>query len=534
MSEGLSSSSPKVAPDAHRLAVEDLTETICRFLPDGTLTYVNEVFCRFFGQKADELIGRRWHAVLVSEDLPMIEERLKAVSATTPVVQIEGRVHDAKGEMCWMQFVNRGFFDEAGDLVAMQSVGRDITERVLAKQKLEESRQRWQFALESSGFGMWDWDLVTNETFFSRQWKAMLGYENDLEIPNNLESWRRLMHPEDLKVAEEAIERHLKGWKKEYTVEFRMRCKDGSWKWIRSRGQVIEHDAAGNPLRMTGTHVDISKRKQAEEREEASLKLVAEGAPASAVLEAIVRNVEASYPGMRCCVMLVDGTGTRLRFKTAPSLPDFVTSAIDHMEIRPDLTCAGAAAHSGSRQACPDVMADARMEAFHKIALKANLRACWSEPILSTQGKVLGTLTSFHTDVHHASSAEIQNVSNAARLAALAIEREQKEHALFISEERYARALRGTTDGLWDWNIATGDVYLSPALEADAWLCGKRTAEQPGELVPGSSAPGRCAARAGGPTGALRAARALPGGTPPDDEGRRLQVVPDTRAGGVE
>jgi GAF domain-containing protein len=100
------------------------------------------------------------------------------------------------------------------------------------------------------------------------------------------------------------------------------------------------------------------------------------------------------------------------------------------------------------RVICPDVLADARMEPFHKLASKASLRACWSEPIMSSNaGKVLGTLACYHRGTPRACPGRDSNVANAARLAALAIEREWKEQALRISEERYARALRGTTDG---------------------------------------------------------------------------------------
>ncbi|MDP1587698.1 MAG: PAS domain S-box protein, partial [Prosthecobacter sp.] len=133
--------------DHHRLVVQDLTETICRLRPDGTFTYVNEVYCRLFGKTSTELIGSRWQPVAVAEDLPMIEEKLRTLTPQNPVVVIENRVYDGQGQVRWMQFVNRGLFDASGRLVEMQAVGRDITERVLTEQKLKESQQRWRFAL---------------------------------------------------------------------------------------------------------------------------------------------------------------------------------------------------------------------------------------------------------------------------------------------------------------------------------------------------------------------------------------------------
>jgi PAS domain S-box-containing protein len=463
MSKGTSDPSmfAKAAPDL-RLVIEDLTETVNRFLPDGTLTYVNEVFCRFFGKTSEELVGSCWQPVVVAEDLPMIEEKLRTLTPENPVVVIENRVYDGHGQVRWMQFVNRGLFDDNGLLTEMQAVGRDITERVQTEQKLKESQQRWRFALESSGFGVWDWDVELDQIFFSNQWKALLGFEPQDEVPKNYPDFQALLHPGDKTALMAAVQEHIDGRSPSFAGEFRLRSKNGSWKWVLSRGRVIEFDLNGRPKRMIGTTADISKRKAAEEREAHSLQLIAEGAPASAVLEAITRNVEAAYPGMRCSVMLVDASGTRLQLKTAPGLPDYAREAIDGLEIAPNVACCGAAAYSGIRVICQDVLADARMEPFHKLALRASLRACWSEPILSSAGKVLGTLACYHPAPHEPPQAEIQSVANAARLAGLAIEREWKEQALLISEERYARALRGTTDGLWDWNIVTGDVYLSP------------------------------------------------------------------------
>ena len=452
----------KTAAVPHRIVADDSVETICRFLPDGTFTRLNEAFCRLQGRPAEELLGTRWQALVVADDVPMIEAKLRAITPENPVVLIESRLRDGEGRLRWMSFVNRGLYDDKGLLTEIQWVGVDVSERVEALRKLEESRQRWRYALESSGFGMWDWDMVSNTTFFSRQWKTMLGYEEASEIANDFDAWRALLHPDDLKGALDALESHIDGFREEYAVEFRMRCKDGSWKWVRSRGQVIERDPAGNPVRMTGTHVDISKRKAAEEREARSLQLMAEGAPAAAVLEAITRNVEAAHPGMVCAIMLVEPSGTRLKLKTAPGLPESAWKALDGIVIGPESACCGAAAHSGMRTVCRDVLAEERMEPFFKVAASARLRACWSEPIVSSAGKVLGTLACYHSHPHEPPQAEVQAVTNAARLATLVIEREWREESLMISEERYARALRGTTDGLWDWNIVTGDAYFSP------------------------------------------------------------------------
>ncbi len=451
-----------LAQDSHRIVVEDLTEIICRFLPDGTLSYVNEVYCRFFGRTREQLIGQRWQPGAVAEDVQLIEGRLRLLSPKTPVVSIENRVYDGKGRLRWMEFVNRAIFDDQGLLKEMQSVGRDITERVLAEQRLQEGEQRWKFALESSGFGVWDWDLTRDTVFRSSQFKLMLGYSADEPIPDATLGWQRMVHPEDLQGTELAVNDHLMQRTDDFAREFRMRCKDGSWKWVMGRGKVIRRDDQQRALRMTGTLEDISRRKAAEEREEHNLQLIVEGAPCTAVLEAIVRRVEAGHPGMRCSVMLADETGTRLRLQAAPSLPEYVRKALDGTPIAPDIGICGVATFSGKRVICPDVLADPRLEPFHKLAEKARLLACWSEPVVSGAGQVLGAFACYRREIHTPDQKEIQAITAAARLAALTIEREERKQALQVSEERYARAMRATTDGLWEWNILTGETYLSP------------------------------------------------------------------------
>ncbi|HEX5364184.1 MAG TPA: ATP-binding protein [Gallionella sp.] len=140
----------------------------------------------------------------------------------------------------------------------------EIIERKLATEALRESEERWQFALEGAGDGVWDWNIQTDQTIFSKRWKAMIGYAED-EFDNSFETWKQHIYPDDLEPTLAAIQDYFDGRSQAYAVEFRMRCKDGSLKWILARGKIVERDEHGRPLRMIGTHSDISGRKQAEE-----------------------------------------------------------------------------------------------------------------------------------------------------------------------------------------------------------------------------------------------------------------------------
>jgi two-component system, NarL family, sensor histidine kinase UhpB len=128
---------------AYRAVVEDQSEFIARFRPDGTYLFVNEAFCRFFQKSREEVVGRDWKPSAVAEDLPMIEARLGLLAPENPVVVIENRVISGSGAERWIQFVNRGFFDGEGRLVETQAVGRDITETKQLEKVLRESELRY-------------------------------------------------------------------------------------------------------------------------------------------------------------------------------------------------------------------------------------------------------------------------------------------------------------------------------------------------------------------------------------------------------
>jgi len=107
----------RLSEERYRTVVQDQTEVISRFRVDGTFTFVNDVYCRFFGKTSKELLGKRWQPVAVSEDLAMIEGKLETLSVDNPIVIIENRVYSGSGEIRWMQFVNRGFFGQEGQLI---------------------------------------------------------------------------------------------------------------------------------------------------------------------------------------------------------------------------------------------------------------------------------------------------------------------------------------------------------------------------------------------------------------------------------
>ncbi|MGB8687231.1 MAG: GAF domain-containing protein [Microcoleus sp.] len=169
--------------------------------------------------------------------------------------------------------------EEEATLQDLAAIVMDEMELRLSARKLieqteaqRESEERWQLALRGNNDGIWDWNVKTNEVFFSSRWKEMLGFEEQ-EISNHLDEWSKRVHPDDLDLVKQLIFDHFAKKTPFYISEHRVLCKDGSYKWILDRGQAL-WDEAGNVIRMCGSHTDISERKYAEfERRELIIAL---------------------------------------------------------------------------------------------------------------------------------------------------------------------------------------------------------------------------------------------------------------------
>ena len=131
------------------------------------------------------------------------------------------------------------------------------------EQAIKESEFRWKFAIEGAGDGLWDWNLADNTVFFTPRWKAMLGFA-DHEIGNGIEEWNKRVHPDDKARVLAAVDAYLKGRTPVYVSEHRLRARDGSYRWVLDRGMVVSRSEDGQPLRMIGTHSDITERKEME------------------------------------------------------------------------------------------------------------------------------------------------------------------------------------------------------------------------------------------------------------------------------
>ncbi|POZ54003.1 sensor domain-containing protein [Methylovulum psychrotolerans] len=251
------------SPSARRYlcVLEDQTEIICRFLTDGTILYVNDAYCRFFGKSRESLIGKTWQPTAWAEDLPLINAKLAMLSPAQPVVTIENRLIAADGSLRWGQFVNRGFFDANGQLLEMQSVGRDITEQKQMEAALRESEKRFRLLADNAPVLIWMAGFDASRLYFNQVW---LDFTGRTLAQERHQGWTENVHPDDLPHYLAAYQTALANREK-FAVDYRLRRKDGAYRWLTDHG-VPRYDDQGNFFGYIGSCIDITERHNKEEQ----------------------------------------------------------------------------------------------------------------------------------------------------------------------------------------------------------------------------------------------------------------------------
>ncbi|GAB4370119.1 MAG: hypothetical protein Kow00121_10610 [Elainellaceae cyanobacterium] len=232
-------------------------DLLCIANIEGYFLRLNPEWEQTLGYSLLELEGQSFFNFVHPDDVESTAMALAQLVQQQSVQSFVNRYRHQDGSYRWIEWRSV----PKGNLIF--GTARDITHRKQAEAELRLSQEQLKLALEASGEGLWDWQMDTGEVYRSYRYLEILGY-NDAELPEHVKSWEKSIHPDDKLRVFDLLNAHIQDSSVQFACEYRMQTKLGEWKWITDYGKVVSWDEQGKPLRMIGTHKDISDRKQAE------------------------------------------------------------------------------------------------------------------------------------------------------------------------------------------------------------------------------------------------------------------------------
>lgn len=251
---------------------------IWRNEPGWPVEYVSSNVERIFGYAPDDYLqGRLVYAEQVHvDDLAQVIEEVRRASDDINCLTFDHkpyRFKQANGQYCWVKDSTRITRNKEGKVTHYVGYLFDVSAEI---EQIAASEARWRTAVDGSGDGLWDWNLLTNEVYFSDRWKRMLGFEH-AEIQARLEEWAKRVHPDDLDRVYADVQRCLRKEVAVYRNKHRVLCKDGRYKWILDRGVIVEWTDQQQPKRMIGTHTDIDESENNAQLNQAMMQHASDG-----------------------------------------------------------------------------------------------------------------------------------------------------------------------------------------------------------------------------------------------------------------
>jgi len=390
-----------------------------------------------------ELVLQRVHP----EDAALGKQIIERASRDGQDFDLEHRLLMPDGSVKHVHIVAHAERDESGELEFVGAV-MDTTESKRAEEALRRSESYLAEAQRLTHTGSWAWQVAERDALhLSEEWYRLYGFDPEKGPPAWEERLQRI-HPEDRAKWQGAIDRAI-AETSDYEVEFRILLPEGTVKYIHTVGHPVLN-GSGDLVEFVGSSTDITERKRAEvllAGENRLLEMIARGDSRALILDAICRLVEELTSGSLSSVLLVDPTANRLRHGAAPSLPSPYTEAVDGVVIGPSAGSCGTAAYRAEPVIVSDITTDPLWADYRDLALAHGLRACWSTPILSSAGKVLGTFAIYYREPRSPTAIDHGVIRQIVHLASIAVERKQAEEALSQAQADLSRVSRVTTMG---------------------------------------------------------------------------------------
>jgi PAS domain S-box-containing protein len=451
------------------LVVDALPGLVWTARPDGHVDCLNRRWCEYTGLSVEVAYGQGWLTAIHPEDLPEVIERWRSIVASNEPGELEARLRRFDGEYRWFLFRACPLVDESGQVDKWSGINIDIEDR---RQAEEARHARW-----------WLWPPARAQHFRSiiddlPAHAVHLKPNGDIEHVNRqvrdyfgatleeMKSWgiAEIVHPDDLPHVTAAWRAALEIGRP-YDVEGRLRRADGVYRWFHTRGFPLR-DAEERVVLWYLLQNDVDDRKRAEALlagEKRLLELVAANHSMKAILEALCHFVESTTSGCYCSVVLIDPGGTHLEHGAAPSPPDSFITAIIGRPVDAESGPCAMAASLNEQVIAADLSSETRWaaHAWPSMALAHGLRSCWSTPISSRAGKVLGAFAIYHNEPRAPTPQHESLIDQFTHIASIAIERALSDAALKRSEAFLSQAQHLSSTCSFYWRVATEEITWS-------------------------------------------------------------------------
>src|SRR6266436_5579496 len=362
-----------------------------------------------------------------------------------------------------------------------EELQKEIAERKSAEEKLRHSEAFLTEGQRISHTGSWSWNVSNGKVTWSEEHFRIFGFDPETTEPS-FQLFLETLHPEDRSFIERSLDQAIKE-KRGFNIEFRIALADGSIKHVQGVGRAVLGES-GNVDGYVGTTVDITERKRGETLftgEKHLLEMIATGVPLSEILNVVCLIIEEYRPRTLASILLLRSDGLHLESIAGPSLPKGWRREMEKLPIGPCAGSCGTAAYRGSAVIVSDIATDPLWDVpeHRAAALSHGLRASWSNPILSSKGKVLGTFCIYERETRSPNPHDLELIEKATYLARVAIERDRAEAALRTSEEKYRDLINASPDAICVLDADSKCVLVNPA--------GVELAGRPGEELIGSS-----------------------------------------------
>ncbi len=228
--------------------------------------YVSENVCDTLGLSANEFIEGtvQYKDVIHPDDLQRVINEVEDHSgpAGNNFVHEPYRLISHDGELVWVLGTTSMVRNSQGEITHFQGYLVDITQTMVMKDEILESKKRLDLIIDGASLGTWDSNIATGDSLHNERWAEIIGYKSS-EIKSDISGWKNLIHPDDIEEVVEKLTVHYKGWTPIFKAEYRLRHKSGKWVWVLDVGKVLERDEKGKPLRAAGIHLDITENKEA-------------------------------------------------------------------------------------------------------------------------------------------------------------------------------------------------------------------------------------------------------------------------------